>query len=142
MVNEASLSGRNLFHVRYISLSYRIRGSVHRIHTNSVANNIVLIIRDELVIKWMCVSWPVNSVADNSLMNRIFIYSAMKIMANSPLLYSVLNPETSSDSPSAKSNGVRFVSAKFVINHEIIIGVIIIISHDFMLMFIEFISIV
>jgi len=63
-------------------------------------------------------------------------------MANSPLLYSVLNPETSSDSPSAKSNGVRFVSAKFVINHEIIIGVIIIISHDFMLMFIKFISIV
>ena len=56
MVNEASLSGRNLFHVRYISLSYRIRGSVHRIHTNSVANNIVLIIRDEFVRKWMFVS--------------------------------------------------------------------------------------
>lgn len=32
--------------------------------------------------------------------------------ANPPLLYSVLNPETNSDSPSAKSKGVRLVSAK------------------------------
>jgi len=45
----------------------------------------------------------------------MFMYSAMKIKANVPDLYSVLNPETSSDSPSAKSNGVRFVSAKDVI---------------------------
>jgi len=37
--------------------------------------------------------------------------------ANPPLLYSVLNPDTSSDSPSAKSNGVRFVSAKHDANH-------------------------
>ena len=35
----------------------------------------------------------------------------MKIIANLPDLYSVLNPETNSDSPSAKSKGVRFVSA-------------------------------
>lgn len=39
------------------------------------------------------------------------MYSAMKMIANTPLLYSVLNPETSSLSPSAKSNGVRFNSA-------------------------------
>ena len=45
-------------------------------------------------------------------MNRILEYSAMKIRANPPLLYSVLNPDTSSDSPSAKSKGVRLVSAK------------------------------
>lgn len=44
------------------------------------------------------------------------MYSAMKIRAKGPLLYSVLNPETNSDSPSAKSNGVRFVSAKVVVN--------------------------
>lgn len=42
--------------------------------------------------------------------------------ANGPLLYSVLNPETSSDSPSARSNGVRLVSASIVINHKIAIG--------------------
>lgn len=35
--------------------------------------------------------------------------------ANPSLPYSTLNPDTSSDSPSAKSNGVRFVSAR----HEI-----------------------
>lgn len=29
----------------------------------------------------------------------------------------MLNPDTSSDSPSARSKGVRFVSAKRVINH-------------------------
>jgi hypothetical protein len=47
----------------------------------------------------------------------MFVYSAIKIKANKPLLYSVLNPDTSSDSPSAKSNGVRFVSANVVVNH-------------------------
>jgi len=48
---------------------------------------------------------------------RIIIYSAIKIRAKFPALYSTLKPETSSDSPSAKSNGVRFVSAKVEINH-------------------------
>jgi hypothetical protein len=41
-----------------------------------------------------------------------------------PALYSTLNPDTSSDSPSAKSNGVRFVSARFVINHIMASGII------------------
>lgn len=45
----------------------------------------------------------------------ILMYSAKKIIANHPPMYSTLNPDTSSDSPSAKSNGLRFVSAK----HEI-----------------------
>lgn len=40
------------------------------------------------------------------------MYSAKKIKANPPLLYSTLNPETNSDSPSAKSNGERLVSAR------------------------------
>ena len=39
-----------------------------------------------------------------------------KLKANPPPPYSTLNPETSSDSPSAKSKGVRFVSAKQEIN--------------------------
>lgn len=47
----------------------------------------------------------------------MLVYSAIKINANSPLLYSVLNPDTNSDSPSAKSNGVRLVSASVVVNH-------------------------
>ena len=49
---------------------------------------------------------------------KIEVYSAMKIIANFPPLYSVLNPDTSSDSPSAKSKGARFVSAKVVVNHD------------------------
>lgn len=59
---------------------------------------------------------PENKITVNNLISKMFIYSAMKINANILALYSVLNPDTSSDSPSAKSNGVRFVSAKLVIN--------------------------
>jgi hypothetical protein len=43
--------------------------------------------------------------------NIILPYSDKKIIAKPPLLYSVLNPETNSDSPSAKSKGARLVSA-------------------------------
>lgn len=42
----------------------------------------------------------------------ILAYSAIKIKANPNLPYSILKPETNSDSPSAKSNGVRLVSAR------------------------------
>jgi len=49
----------------------------------------------------------------------MFIYSAIKIKAKVPPLYSVLNPETNSDSPSEKSKGVRFVSARVVVNQVI-----------------------
>ena len=59
-----------------------------------------------------------NKRAVISLINRIFMYSAIKMAAKGPPLYSVLNPDTSSDSPSAKSNGVRFVSARAVVNQE------------------------
>lgn len=63
-----------------------------------------------------------NRVAVRNLIKRIIIYSAMKINANGPAPYSMLNPETSSDSPSAKSNGVRLVSARVEINHAAIRG--------------------
>lgn len=50
------------------------------------------------------------------ILNKIILmYSAKKIIAKSPPIYSTLNPDTSSDSPSAKSKGLRFVSAKHVI---------------------------
>jgi len=66
-----------------------------------------------------------NTVAVNILIARILVYSAIKIRAKGPLLYSVLNPETSSDSPSAISKGVRFVSASIVTNQIKNIGKII-----------------
>lgn len=57
------------------------------------------------------------------LINKIIIYSAMKIIANILEPYSILNPDTNSDSPSAKSNGARLVSANIVINHKINNGI-------------------
>ena len=45
-------------------------------------------------------------------MTNNVLYSAKNTNANPPPLYSALNPETNSDSPSAKSNGIRLVSAK------------------------------
>jgi len=42
----------------------------------------------------------------------IELYSPIKIKENKPPLYSVLKPETNSDSPSEKSKGDRLHSAK------------------------------
>lgn len=53
------------------------------------------------------------------LIKRMLVYSAIKIRANLPLEYSVLKPDTNSDSPSAKSKGVRLVSANKVMHQEI-----------------------
>jgi hypothetical protein len=47
----------------------------------------------------------------------MFMYSAMKNRANCPAACSMLNPDMSSDSPSVRSNGARFVSANVEINH-------------------------
>lgn len=52
----------------------------------------------------------------------IFAYSAKKKRANGPPAYSTLNPDTSSDSPSVKSKGARFVSASVEMNHIIARG--------------------
>lgn len=102
--------GRKVFHVRLISWSYRIRGNTPRtqmkIYLNIKVKNerkIGLVLGKKIILV-------------RSLINKIFIYSAIKIRAKVPLLYSVLNPDTSSDSPSAKSNGARFVSANAVTN--------------------------
>lgn len=58
-----------------------------------------------------------NRITDINLKIIILKYSAKKIKANHPPIYSTLNPDTSSDSPSAKSKGLRFVSAIQVIIH-------------------------
>jgi hypothetical protein len=60
---------------------------------------------------------PRNITPNKKDINKILVYSANIIKANPPLLYSVLYPETNSDSPSAKSKGVRLVSAKQEVNH-------------------------
>lgn len=52
----------------------------------------------------------------------MFAYSARKNIAKGPAAYSTLKPETSSDSPSVRSNGARFVSAIVEIYHIIVRG--------------------
>lgn len=106
--------GKNLFQVKSIRRSYRIRGKVPRIHTNVNARKRVFKVSD---MSGRISGGEVKKNTElNSLIIRMLVYSAMKIKAKGPLLYSVLNPDTSSDSPSAKSKGVRFVSAKVVVN--------------------------
>lgn len=92
-----------------------MRGIVARTQMNAAARVVVftIIIKSDIIVTLKFR----KMIAVNSLMTRMLVYSAMKMRANIPLLYSTLNPETSSDSPSAKSNGVRFVSAKLVMNH-------------------------
>jgi hypothetical protein len=58
-------------------------------------------------------------------------YSAIKIKANNPALYSTLKPDTSSASPSGRSKGARLVSAKTEIIQGIKIGSRTKISEDF-----------
>lgn len=65
--------------------------------------------------KAIIVIWPSKTVV-NIETNIIFMYSDIKINANNLAAYSVLNPDTSSLSPSVKSNGVRLVSAKRQVN--------------------------
>lgn len=104
-----------------------MRGNVARTHTNKVARASVLIIKNMFVNTGM---YPINRTDVINLIIKILVYSAIKINANIAPPYSTLNPETSSDSPSAKSKGVRFVSARFVMNHITEIGNISAIGHD------------
>jgi hypothetical protein len=65
---------------------------------------------------------PKNRIVVRAFIMMIFAYSARKNRANGPPAYSTLKPETSSDSPSVKSNGARLVSARVEMNHIIVRG--------------------
>lgn len=58
------------------------------------------------------ISPPKNIILKSILANKILKYSPKKINENPEPPYSTLNPETNSDSPSEKSNGVRLSSAR------------------------------
>lgn len=105
----ASLYGRATFHDIIISLSYRTRGNDLRIHTNRAHTANVFTSR---------FTPPRKSRDVKNLSRMIMPYSLIKIRANSPPPYSILNPDTISDSPSAKSKGVRLDSAMHSIIHE------------------------
>lgn len=63
-----------------------------------------------------------NMIAVSVFMSIMLAYSARKNRAKGPAAYSTLNPETSSDSPSVRSNGARFVSASVETYHIIARG--------------------
>lgn len=65
---------------------------------------------------------PRNTIDEMAFIKMILVYSAIKNRANGPAAYSTLKPETSSDSPSVRSNGLRLVSAKVEMYHIIASG--------------------
>ena len=93
----------------FIRRSNRSRGRVPRIHRREKAIRGVEMIRK--VLRKM--------IEVRVLKNNMLVYSARKIRANRPPMYSTLNPDTNSDSASAKSKGDRFTSAVIVHNHMI-----------------------
>lgn len=56
-------------------------------------------------------------MTERVFINKMFVYSARKNKANGPPAYSMLKPDTNSDSPSVRSNGARLVSARVEIYH-------------------------
>lgn len=103
--------GVNLFHAISIIRSYRYRGVTLRV--NSRINTISGVVFWEFV----------RRALESSLMKRRFKYSLMISEANFIPEYSTLNPDTSSDSPSVKSKGIRLTSAKTITSHIRVIGV-------------------
>lgn len=87
-------------------MSYRRRGKQHRTQINIKQTKKVFNKDNDN---------PRKNKLDTNLRNMIIPYSIIKINANNPPPYSILNPETISDSPSAKSKGVRLLSAMHII---------------------------
>lgn len=114
--------GRKNFHVKFINWSYRRRGNAARAQRNRSINREDLSQKKRSRDTKIKECLPINKIVEIILIRRIFKYSATKSKANPPLPYSTLNPDTNSDSPSAKSKGARLVSAKVVINQSRAVG--------------------
>lgn len=113
----ARVIGRYCFHRRCISWSYRNRGYEARTHRNRVVRAIVFAMRLVVNSSGFMVPGFMNIITDRVFIRRMLEYSARNKRANGPAENSRLNPETSSDSPSVRSNGDRLVSAKVDVNH-------------------------
>lgn len=113
------MRGRKFFQTRCISWSYRNRGYEARTHRNTTDRSAALVMRLIVASSGMlgiCEA-PRNSTAERVFIRRMLAYSARKNSAKGPPAYSTLKPDTSSDSPSVRSNGARFVSASVEIYH-------------------------
>lgn len=118
------MRGRKFFHRRCISWSYRNRGYEARIHRKPADSRSVFVAR---MIGNSSGEGPRalgfrNKMAVSVFINIMLAYSAKKNRANGPAAYSTLKPETSSDSPSVRSKGARFVSARVETYHIIASG--------------------
>jgi hypothetical protein len=100
------MNGSNINHVNDISWSNLIRGKHVRVISQIEIQAITIVLRLFQII--------VLARARNIK----FPYSAKKKYTNSSPTYSVLNPLTNSDSASAKSNGLRWVSINRIMFHE------------------------
>ena len=93
-----------------------------------------ILIMNNIVLMWGVLTFngdPRKRMAVIAFITMMLAYSARKNIAKGPAAYSTLNPETSSDSPSVKSNGARFVSASVEIYHIMVRGHVVIINHIF-----------
>lgn len=72
---------------------------------------------------------PRNRMHESVFIIMMLEYSARKNNANGPAAYSTLKPETSSDSPSVRSNGARLVSAMVEMYHIIMSGQVHVLNH-------------
>ena len=125
-LNIPRVSGRYFFQVKCISWSYRNRGYDARTQRNKNTMNMAftaIIHLARIGTSDAGLLPPRKISALRVFMNIIFLYSAMKNKANGPPAYSTLYPDTNSDSPSVRSNGARFVSAKVDTNHIILNGI-------------------
>ena len=103
--------GKNPFQVKFINKSYRKRGSVTRTQINTKQKNKTFKHKNKSNENMSTKDPPKKRQPVSKLISKMLAYSAIKIKAKPPAPYSTLNPDTNSDSPSAKPKGARFVSA-------------------------------
>jgi len=111
MINHPRLIGKYDFHNNPINWSYLILGNVALTQINTYIISPVFIANHGNGIPRIGNQPPKNSILIMADIKIICEYSAKKNCANVIAEYSTLYPDTSSDSPSVKSNGVRLVSA-------------------------------
>lgn len=116
---RARVRGKKFFQTKCMSWSYRNRGYEARTHRKMTDRSAAFVMRLVAVSSGSDGRWdaPKNRIVESVFMSRMLAYSARKNRAKGPPAYSTLKPETSSDSPSVRSNGARFVSASVEIYH-------------------------
>lgn len=104
------LQGRKDFHIKCISWSYLNLGKEVLTQTKNIIKKLAFNPRTMLRDIYQDQP-PTNNTENIKPVNIMWAYSAKKNKAKVIPGYSILNPDTSSDSPSVKSNGALFVSA-------------------------------